>query len=130
IETARGKRIGEVRAGSAFLSQHSKWVGFGLGPEGVVKSARIRWPGGSVQELAGIVPGRRYQVVEGQAPAGEPFGAEPAPAPAPGVPGGEAPQSSALASYWLVDPLPVPDFHLADLAGGRHALSDYRGRPL
>ena len=41
--------IRTVRAGEAFVSQHSKWIHFGLGQNPKIKRLRVRWPGRATQ---------------------------------------------------------------------------------
>ncbi|MBI4606808.1 MAG: tetratricopeptide repeat protein [Planctomycetes bacterium] len=122
VRTARGERVKEVQAGSFFLSQSSRWLCFGLGKDPGEVEAEVRWPGGGVQRLGKLAPGRRYLVREGEAPAAEPFAepgaaalggaAAPRASPAP-TSAGEAPEAVAT---WLIEPLPAPDFALPALA--------------
>ncbi len=130
IETTSGRRMKSVEIGSGFLSQHSRWLTFGLGDDAKILAARVRWPDGRVQELAGILPGRRYRIVEGQPPAAEEFRAAPNPREPFIVVPGEPPQASPEAQVWLIDPVEPPQFVLRDLAGKEHSLAAYRGRPL
>jgi tetratricopeptide (TPR) repeat protein len=61
--------IRTVRAGEAFVSQHSKWTHFGLGGEPQIKRLRVRWPGRQeFDEFSNIQPNGRYRIVEGSAP--------------------------------------------------------------
>ncbi len=52
-------------AGSAYLSQHSKRLHFGLGDRGHAEKVRIQWPSGVVQELSNLAAGFLYTVEEG-----------------------------------------------------------------
>ncbi|HEX2524024.1 MAG TPA: tetratricopeptide repeat protein, partial [Terriglobia bacterium] len=54
-----------VRAGSGYLSQHTKTLYFGLGRETVVSKVRVQWPSGLVQEFRNLAAGFRYEIVEG-----------------------------------------------------------------
>jgi tetratricopeptide (TPR) repeat protein/peroxiredoxin len=61
--------IRTVRAGEAFVSQHSKWIHFGLGEHPQIKRLRVRWPGSQAfEEFAGIEPNGRYRIVQGSDP--------------------------------------------------------------
>jgi peroxiredoxin/Flp pilus assembly protein TadD len=61
--------IRTVRAGEAFVSQHSKWIHFGLGQNPQIKRLRVRWPGRQeFDEFSGIEPNCRYHIVQGSAP--------------------------------------------------------------
>jgi tetratricopeptide (TPR) repeat protein len=63
------KLIKTVRAGESFVSQSSKWVHFGLGPNPTIKSLRVRWPGQTdFQQFTGIRPDQRYHIVQGGTP--------------------------------------------------------------
>jgi tetratricopeptide (TPR) repeat protein len=58
--------IRTVRAGESFVSQHSKWLHFGLGAEPQIKRLRVRWPGSQAfEEFSGIEPNGRYRLVQG-----------------------------------------------------------------
>jgi tetratricopeptide (TPR) repeat protein len=63
------KLIRTVRAGEAFVSQHSKWIHFGLGEQAQIQRLRVRWPGQTeFEEFSGIQPNGRYRIVQGTAP--------------------------------------------------------------
>jgi peroxiredoxin/cytochrome c-type biogenesis protein CcmH/NrfG len=63
------KLIRTVRAGEAFVSQHSKWIHFGLGQQPEIKRLRVRWPGSTeFEEFSGIQQNGRYRIVQGTAP--------------------------------------------------------------
>ncbi len=52
--------IQTVRAGQGFLSQSSKCVHFGLGPESETIDIKIRWPDGSIDSFQNISNNKRY----------------------------------------------------------------------
>lgn len=60
-----------VRAGDGFLSQSSRWLHFGLGPDpGEIERVEVRWPSdpskeGAVQHLTGLDVNRSYLVEQG-----------------------------------------------------------------
>ena len=92
-------------AGSGFLSQHSKRMLFGLGSSTQVRSVRITWPSGLVQQFSDLKPGRTYTVNEGAAEiASEPFREHRA------LPsGGIAPDNDMrLQDTWFLQPVPLP----------------------
>jgi tetratricopeptide (TPR) repeat protein len=94
-----------LSAGSGFLSQHSKRLHFGLAgkPAG---DARIFWPSGARQQLAGLEPGYAYVITEGEAHARR----TPLQARRNFPPG--AMSGSNAAEYgdsWLLEPAPLPD---------------------
>ncbi len=61
-----GRRLSRtVTAGDAYLSQSSKWLHFGLADSDIIDRVVIRWPGGDIQEVAGVRPGRHYRVTQG-----------------------------------------------------------------
>lgn len=47
-----------VSAGNGYLSQSTKWLHFGLGDDTQPRQFSVRWPGGSVQEVGPLAPGR------------------------------------------------------------------------
>jgi len=55
-----------VRAGSGYLSQHTKTLYFGLGEATAASRVRVRWPSGLIQEFRNLAAGFRYEVVEGK----------------------------------------------------------------
>src|SRR5579871_6925186 len=68
IETSAGKQMRMLQAGSAFLSQHSKDVFFGLGDAKGPVRASIRWPSGLLQQLQDLPIDHRIWVEEGAKP--------------------------------------------------------------
>jgi Flp pilus assembly protein TadD len=111
---AIGARIevdGQVKflnAGSGYLSQHSKRVGFGLGERAAAKQVRIVWPSGVAQEFHDLDAGFVYRIEEGSShfsktPFERRVGTAPGAAVAAGV---NAPE---FADTWLIDPVPLPD---------------------
>ena len=61
---SRSSLIKTLHAGDGFLSQSSRWLHFGLGNETEIEHVTVRWPGGETETFTGILPGRRYQLVE------------------------------------------------------------------
>jgi hypothetical protein len=53
-----------VSVATGFMSSSDKRVHFGLGREKSVKSIEIRWPSGSVQNLANVGADRTIRIVE------------------------------------------------------------------
>ena len=54
-----------VRAGEGFLSQSSKWLHFGLGPDAQIDQVVVHWPSGPTEVFSEIQPGGRYLLVQG-----------------------------------------------------------------
>ena len=54
-----------LRAGSAFLSQSSKWVHFGIDPGAAPSSLHVIWPDGFEESFSEIAAGERYHIAEG-----------------------------------------------------------------
>ena len=52
-----------------FMSTSESILHFGLGDEEAIESARIHWPGGSVQELTNLTANRTYRIVQAEQPA-------------------------------------------------------------
>ncbi len=132
VETSRGRRSKTVEAGSGFLSQHSRWIYFGLGRESEVHRIRIRWPQGEVQELSGLAAGFRYWITEGEEPRREAFSkvSPPGRPPAPPPISGKTANESPLARTWLLESLTAPAIQLPDLSGRKRSLSEYEEFPL
>jgi tetratricopeptide (TPR) repeat protein len=67
---ARVEVDGQVKwlaAGSAYLSQHTKRLHFGLGDRDRAEKVRIHWPSGEAQDLPPLAAGFLYEVSEGSA---------------------------------------------------------------
>ncbi|HLZ42078.1 MAG TPA: FG-GAP-like repeat-containing protein [Candidatus Sulfotelmatobacter sp.] len=129
IETSVGRQTRTLRAGSGFLSQHSKDVFFGLGEAKGSVRASILWPSGAVQELHDLPLNCRIWVTEGAPPSRlEPFGQiirhDRAEATA------EIEALPAQVETWLLAPVPAPDFSLPDQSGRTRSASENRGKPL
>jgi tetratricopeptide (TPR) repeat protein/peroxiredoxin len=137
IETDNGTQTRSVRAGSGFLSQHSKEAFFGLGEAKGPVVATIRWPSGDVQKLHDLPINHRISIQEGVA---VPVRVEPFRTPA-NLNESIARDSSDVnprppetlpdtAETWLLAPIAAPDFSLSDLGGHRQSLSAWRGQPV
>ena len=147
IETANGSRTCSIRAGSGFLSQHSKEVFFGLGEFKVetrpdvspTVSATIHWPSGVVQTLRELPINHRIWIKEAEGATTptriEPFqtrknrdrlaaqeSSDAKPQPPEALPD--------VAETWLLAPVSAPAFSLADLNGRRQSLFALRGQPI
>ena len=126
LETAEGRQMKCLQAGTGFPSQHTKEIFFGIG-KAVSAGAEIRWPGGNVQHFEGLPANHRIEIEEGsdkfRAVAfrpHQPLSVIPAP------PVAELPP--AACETWLIDPILAPDFELPDLDGQKHRLTDLRGK--
>jgi tetratricopeptide (TPR) repeat protein/peroxiredoxin len=128
IETEGGRHTRTLRAGSGFLSQHSKDVFFGLGNAKGTVRASIRWPSGLVQDLGEVPANHRIWVAEGAAPMHvEPF----RPIPKSSASTGDLRTAEVLpekVETWLLSPFPAPDFSLPDFSGQKKFLSEFRGK--
>ncbi len=129
IETNAGRQTCRLQAGSAFLSQHSKDVFFGLGDAKGPVRASIRWPSGLAQELESLPINHRVWVEEGSQPSRlEPFRKSASKSPRPG----HDPAYELLplqAESWLLAPIEAPDYSLPDQSGQIVKLSSSRGKP-
>jgi Flp pilus assembly protein TadD len=56
-----------VKAGSAYLSEHSKRLHFGLGDRERAEKIRVQWPSGDVQEVPPLAAGSLHEITEGSA---------------------------------------------------------------
>ena len=119
-----------LRAGSGFLSQHTKEVFFGLGKWRTPVTATVHWPSGETQSFDNIPVNQRISITESQ-PA---FQATPfrptAPAYLEAVPVTQPTPPPTVVETWLLAPLPAPDFSLSDLSGKTWSLHSFGGRPL
>jgi thiol-disulfide isomerase/thioredoxin len=89
-----------ARAGNGYLSQSSKWLHFGAGPDGGVESVFVRWPSGEPERFEGVEPGGRYLLVQGTGAAA----LQPARAPIEWTPREASPDADTAAARI---PLPV-----------------------
>ena len=107
---ARVEVDGQVKwvvAGSAYLSQHTKRLHFGLGERSRAEKTRIAWPSGAVQELPPLEAGFLYRVTEGAAEVrSEPL--KPRAELAADVPIA-ADNRARLFTTWLREPVPLPE---------------------
>ncbi len=132
IETTSGRQTRMLRAGSGFLSQHSKDVFFGLGAMSTPVRASIQWPSGLVQELRDLPLNHRIWVKEGSDPHRvEEFKkfARPSIPTAVNAPS-DSEQFPISVETWLLVPVSAPDFSLSDLSGRSRTLSVLRGQPV
>jgi len=107
---ARVEVDGQVKwlvAGSAYLSQHTKRMHFGLGDRARAENVRIQWPSGELQELPPLPAGFIYEVTEGSAevrsrplrPRTELRGDVPV----------QVDNRCRLRTTWLWEPVPLPE---------------------
>lgn len=118
-----------VRASDNYMVQGSRWVHFGLGRDGEVRSLTVRWPNGKTESISGVRPGARYRVIEGTGIAtavkSRSSGFDKLPAAEL-----EPVQASDKALITLAARPPVPDFPITDFDGKEHVLSKMQGRPV
>ena len=130
VEVGRLKQSRMLQAGSAFLSQHSKDVLFGLGREKGPVHAEIHWPSGLVQELRNLPINHRIWVKEGAEPfRTEPFKPGRRQNPFPKVVQTGEPLPDKVET-WLLVPVPTPAFSLPDVTGKVRSVKDFKGRPV
>ena len=127
VETDHGRITRVVKAGSGFLSQHSKELLFGLGPSQRVLKATIEWPSGLVQTVSQLPLNHRVWIQEGtDTVRAEPFRTR---AAQPSSPATALEADGESTGTWLYEPYPAPDFTLRDLGGQEHSLSGLAGHP-
>ncbi|HET7102522.1 MAG TPA: CRTAC1 family protein [Terracidiphilus sp.] len=66
VTTADMKQIGEVSAGSSYLSTSDSRLHFGLGDNTVIRSIKVRWPSGMVQTFHNVRADAIYDIQEGK----------------------------------------------------------------
>jgi Flp pilus assembly protein TadD/peroxiredoxin len=128
VETAKLKQTKFVQAGSGFLSQHTKDLYFGLGPNCSRLKGTVHWPSGSIQHFDHWPVNHRIEITEGSeqitATPFKPFQALEPRAPSP--PASASPDDSGI---WLVAPLVPPQIEGATLGGKSFSLASLAGKP-
>ena len=129
IETPAGQRTKQVMLGSGFVSQSTKTLYFGLGPQERVERATVSWPSGRQQTFTDLPAEHRITIVEGE----DEFTAVPfqprnsdqrvcAPQPLP-------PSTSPREGIAMLGPVAMPPFTLRDLAGDTVTRDTLVGQP-
>ena len=99
-----------LQAGSAYVSQNTKVLHFGLGSAAEASHLRIQWPSGAQQEFHGLAASFRYEITEGSADIRkQPFaarGPSPSARPAAALVADNQPRTH---DTWLLEPVPLPD---------------------
>jgi tetratricopeptide (TPR) repeat protein/peroxiredoxin len=125
--TEAGRQTRMVRAGSGFLSQHSRALHFGLGENQGAIDVLVRWPSGLEQKFFDLPADHNIWLEEGT----DRFSIKPF---EPRRKMAASPQASEAlpgnCETWLLAPVKAPDFSLPDLSGQSHTLSAARGRPV
>ena len=107
---ARVEVDGQVKwlvAGSAYLSQHTKRMHFGLGDHERAEKVRVQWPSGKTQEFGPLAAGFVYEITEGQAEVRQRPLAPRKQWPADS--GFPVDNQARLHTTWLWEPVPLPD---------------------
>lgn len=131
IESGSRKQTQTVRAGSGFLSQHSKEIFFGLGDHEGPVHAVIRWPSGLTQEVRDLPANHRVWLQEGMPPSRiEPFKSTKLGSAAAATQAIAGESLPSTVETWLLAPVPAPEFSLSDLKGQQRTLSALRGKPV
>ena len=130
VECGALKQTKFVRAGSGFLSQHTKDLSFGLGSGSEPVNATIQWPSGITQRLQNM-PRKHLVAVEESLPdwKAKPFSKHRS-IQEPPQPPTVAEILPAQFQSWLNDPLPAPDFSLSSIDGPPRTLNSFAGKPL
>ena len=129
LTTDRRTLMREIVSGSGYLSQRSRVATFGLEGAETIRSVRVLWPLGAVEEFDEPPQEGSIVLVEGEGtvrPASLPEAASVASEPARGGP------SAGESGTWLAKPVPAPNFTLDRIAGpaGQVRLSAQRGGPV
>jgi len=128
VEADGRKLRGSARVGDGYLSSSSKRIVLGLGSATQIDAVRVRWPGGALEEFAGVEPGAHWRLVEGSGRA-EPVAirrGRPAVTASPWTPA----RGPGLGRIVLDDRFPVGLFELAGLDGKSRRVDAFAGRAL
>lgn len=128
--TAEGRSQSRtLRAGSGFLSQHSKDLFFGLGDVKQTVDVSVHWPSGLVQHFQRVPINHRIMLEEGSSnPEIELFKRAPSSNQSNVNSSREPERLPSIVETWLLSPVPAPDFSLPELSGRVQALSPLRGK--
>ncbi len=96
-----------IAAGSAYLSQHTKRLHFGLGDREQAEKVRIHWPSGNVQDFGPLAAGFLYEITEGDAEARRKPLAAREELPESGQV--KADNLARVITAWLWEPVPLPE---------------------
>ncbi|MBI3933588.1 MAG: CRTAC1 family protein [Acidobacteria bacterium] len=66
VESASGRQWSMVRSGSSYCSESDHALTFGLGPDKIVNSLEIEWPGGAKQKLTNVPVNQEIVVEQGK----------------------------------------------------------------
>lgn len=129
LETGEIRQRNTIRAGSGYLTQHSKVLCFGLGTATGPLRATVLWPSGAKQHFLDLPAGHLIRIKEGTAA----FNAEAYKTAVTQRPAAASTLEGDLASSyqtWLVEPILPPDFRLTDQHGKSFSLKDSLQQPL
>ena len=123
-------RIKENKAGSGFLSQHTRRLYFGLGNQDVIAHARIEWPSGIAQEFHDVPVDSVIRIEEGNnSLVTRPFLAGTTRAVTETT--NTQPADQGYRGTWLLEPVPMPKLRLLDASANPVSpLEDLRGSPV
>ena len=123
-------RFKENKAGSGFLSQHTRRIYFGLGNQDVIAHARIEWPSGIVQELHDVPVDSVIRIEEGNnSLVTRSFLAGTARAVTETT--STQPADQGHRGTWLLEPVAMPGLRLLDASANPVSpLEELRGSPV
>jgi tetratricopeptide (TPR) repeat protein len=128
LDSGGTRQMRRVRAGSGFLTQHSKELFFGIGSANGQLKATIHWPNGVTQQLENIPPDHRLWVKEGEADyRSERFRQEQRVSATAKAVSEMLPSEVAA---WLLVPAPAPNVDFTDANGVTKSVASFRGKPL
>ena len=120
--------VQELRAGSAFLSQSSKTLFFGLGSAQRVERLDIRWPSGRRQTFADLPVQRGLVVTEGESTVETQELGEAQPS-VESTDFATSTSESESVETWLLEPASLPPLRFEDDQGQAIVPSELRGAP-
>ena len=127
LTQASGTQIRTVRAGHGFLAQSSAWTHFGLGESNENLKLSVQWPGGEKESFAGLKPGARYTITQGDGQV--PVSTIPAAPAIKAQPAAEMPESTT-SGFWVANQVPFPALTCTDSKGAARSTTDFMGKPV
>jgi tetratricopeptide (TPR) repeat protein len=130
LETSHRRYNKTVSSGSGFLSQSSRTVYFGLGPDPAILRLTVFWPGGGTQEFEGLPADQLIYLEEGRTDF-KSFAFHHSAKPDVAERRADASEMTEIRrSFWLTEAVPSPPIELKSLDESYFSLERHRGQRL